>query len=81
MIAIETRYLGPTNTKPSRIVAETCNGQRLIMSVSAAEDGTDGSVESASRHVAQSLADSMGWGKLGDCGATKSGYVFCFPNK
>lgn len=78
MIAIETRYVGPTNTKPSRIVATTANGQRMMMSMSAAEDGTDGSAESAHRAVAQALADKMQWPGQLICGGTKTGYVFVF---
>ena len=79
MVAIETRYLGPTNHLPSRIVAETCNGQRIIKSFSSCEDAaTDGNTESAHRVAAQFLADKMEWsGKL-YCGGTKRGYVFVF---
>ena len=32
MIAIQTKYLGATNTKPSRIKAFTCNGHSCIIS-------------------------------------------------
>jgi hypothetical protein len=30
MIAIQTRYLPATRTRPSRIVATTCHGARLV---------------------------------------------------
>ena len=83
MIAIETKYLPATNFKPSRICASTANGQRLVMSNNTAQDASNdtGSGELAARYVAQALADKMGWGLLRDCGATKSGFVFCFPSK
>lgn len=86
MVAIETRFLPCTNTKPTRIVAETCNGQRLVMSASKAEDlsesggrGRDsGTGEKAQAAVAQALADKMGWpGKLVG-GGTKRGMCFVF---
>ena len=40
MQAIETRILPVTNTKPTRIVAETASGIRLVMSKNSAEDAT-----------------------------------------
>ena len=83
MIAIEVKYVGPTNFKPSRLVASTCNGQRLVMSMSAAEDaaGNTGDDAKVARVVAQALADKMQWGQLRDGGGTKAGYVFCFADK
>lgn len=83
MIAIEVKYVGPTNTKPSRLVASTCNGHKLVMSNNQAEDesGDGGSGEKAARYVAQALADREGLGQLRDGGGTKAGYVFCFPDK
>lgn len=85
MIAIETRYIPATNTKPSRIKAYTSNpGQHVTMSVSAAEEESKRSAgdEDCHRIVAQALADKMQWGPLSkDCGGTKRGYAFVFPNK
>lgn len=83
MIAIETRFIPATNTKPYRIVAETCNGHRLVMSQSAADNASQdtGNGEASQRYVAQALADKMQWGKLRDSGGTKRGMVFCFPDK
>ena len=83
MIAIETRYIPCSNTRPTRIVAETANGQRLVMSSSAAEDasGNKGGFsgnEFAHRVVAQALADKMNWPGTLHCGGTKRGYVFVF---
>lgn len=86
MIAIETRYIPCTNFRPTRIVAETANGQRLVMSASAAEDATGNKGgfsgnEYAQRHVAQKLADKMGWPGYLHCGGTKRGYVFVFDER
>lgn len=82
MIAIETRYIPCTNTKPSRIKAYTSNpGQYVMMSVSAAEHQSPGKGnhdEDTHRVVAQALADKMNWpGKL-IAGGTKRGYAFVF---
>ena len=77
MIAIETKYLGPTNYRPSRIKAYTCNGQTLTMSYSTA-DAANKSTEEAHRVVAEALRDKAGWtGKLIG-GGTCKGYVFVF---
>ena len=86
MIAIETHYIPASNTRPTRICATTVNGHRLIKSSSLAETmavdaGLPDNSENAQRMVAQALADLAGWGPLGDCGGTKAGMVFCFPEK
>ncbi len=38
MVAIETRYLGTTNYRPSRIVASTRNGQRVVINYNSADN-------------------------------------------
>jgi len=81
MIAIETKFVPATYTKPTRIVATAANGQRLAMSKSAAEHTAKGDHDDdVHRVVAQALADKMQW--RGDlvCGGTKAGYVFVFIN-
>lgn len=82
-VAIEVKRIPASNTKPTRLVAFTANGQRLVMSYSRADDAVNdtGSGEKAARYVAQCLADKMGWGPLGHGGGTKAGHVFCFPDK
>lgn len=75
LVAIETRYLGPTNHKPSRIVAETCNGHRLV----APYDSVRGDGYDAHRRAAMMLADKLEWRRPGlfwHGGGTKAGYVF-----
>jgi hypothetical protein len=74
LVVIETRYLGPTNHKPSRIVAETCNGHRLV--VPYYYEGICGAYD-AHRRAAMMLADKMKWaGTVWHGGGTKAGYVF-----
>ena len=83
MIAIECHYIAPTNYRPMRITAQTCNGHKLTISSSTASTATDdtGRPEVECRYVAQALADKMKWGPLGDGGGTKRGYVFCFRDR
>jgi hypothetical protein len=76
MIAIETRYAGPTATKPGRIIATTANGQRHVISY---PHGLD--QEQAHYRAAWQLAIDAGW--LNDSTAlisagTKRGYAFVF---
>lgn len=81
-IAIETKYIGPTNTRPSRIVATTANGQRVVMTYNTACDSSGNKdTEAAHRYVAEILQAKAGWpGKL-IAGGTKAGYVFVFADK
>lgn len=83
MVTIEVKTIPTSNTKPRRLCAYTVNGQRLVMSYSAADNASNdsGNGEKAARHVAQCLSDKMGWGPLGQGGGTKAGWVFCFPDK
>ena len=77
--AIETRILSVTNHKPTRIVAETASGIRLVMSKNSAEDATqDQHADMVHRVVAQRLADQLNWTGKMVCGSTKRGYVFVF---
>lgn len=88
MIAIETRYAGPTNRKPGRIIATTANDQRLIVSWERAQRGANESgfdcrdtQEAPHRFVATELANEFGWlndGMQLAAGSTKRGYVFVF---
>ena len=73
-IAIETKYYGPTNTRGSKIIATTANGQRLSMPYD----------HSGNEHerAAHALATKMGWLEDGKFrlvgGSTKSGMAFVF---
>lgn len=73
--AIETKYLGPTNTKGTRIKA-TCNAKSIIIS-------WDYSLDPEENHLkaAQALLNDLGWDKecnlvSGSIKSNKKGYVF-----
>lgn len=75
MKAIETRYLGPTNTRGSRITATEPDGKRLTISYPHELSG-----EAVHRKAAEALRDKLGWkGELVG-GATKHGYCFVFTS-
>ena len=57
MIAIETYYLPPTQTKPKRVVARAPGGQRVLRSAWTLPDDN----EAAQRAVAEHLATRYGW--------------------
>ena len=74
--AIRTRYLGHTNTLPSRIVASTDTGHRETLSTS----GFD-SNEEAHFATAQFLADKLGWGKFQGAGVYEGDYYWVLAHK
>jgi hypothetical protein len=73
MKAIETRYVGPTNTKGSRIIASDSDGNRVSISYPHELSG-----EACHRAAADRLCEKMGWTGRRAGGATKRGYVFVF---
>lgn len=73
MIAIETKYLGPTNFRGSRIKAYTVNGQSLTVSYDNALNSDE-----MHRSAAEALRDENGWTGELIAGSTKTGYVFVF---
>ena len=72
MQAIETKYLGPTNNRGSRITA-TCNENKITIPYPYELSGM--AVHEAAAHA---LCDKMGWKPSYVGGATKTGYVFVF---
>lgn len=73
MKAIETRYVGATNTRGSRIIAKDLDGNRVSIPYPHELSGED-----VHRKAAIALCDKMHWdGKLAG-GATKRGYCFVF---
>lgn len=70
--AIATRFLGPTNTKPSRIKAKAWGGSIII------PYPYDLGLEAAHRVAAEALMKKMGWtGTYAQGGgASGEGYVF-----
>lgn len=75
MIAIETRYIGPTNYRGSRYVATTANGHRLCRS---ADDALNSNENHA--RLARELADSMQWKGALIGGGTKTGMAWVFAD-
>lgn len=75
MIAIETKFVGPTDFKGARIIATTCNGQRLVEPYNYGLSGS-----APHRVVAERLATKMGWKGTLIGGGTKTGYVFVFAD-
>jgi len=72
-IAIETRYIGPTNTRGSRYKAFTESGRSVTIH---AADSL--SAQENHRAAARALCDKMGWdGELLEGGSTR-GYVYVF---
>jgi hypothetical protein len=73
MIAIQTKYIGPSNTRGARIVASTSNGHRLSVPYDHAGE--------PHRKAAIALARKMSWtGTLAE-GGTKQGQVFVFVDE
>jgi hypothetical protein len=77
MIAIETKYLSPTNTRGSKIKAFTCNGHSAIVGYDHALSNEALHFEAVKALVSKYKLD---WDISGMVyGGTKNGYVFCFP--
>ena len=81
MIAIQTKYLGPTNTKGSRIKAFTCNGHSCTIDYDYAL-----SDEKLHFKAVKALVSKNPTGRCLDWniskmtyGGVKGGYVFTFP--
>lgn len=75
MIAITTKYLGPTDTKGSRIVA-SANGHRLVV-------GFNHASSNAHAEAAVALVRKMGWEWGATAlieGYTDTGRVYVFDN-
>ena len=73
MKAITTKYLGPTDTKPSRIKAFDEAGNQVTVSLSSLDYNHDYDAHST---VALMLVNKMGWGPVKlHTGGVKGGYV------
>lgn len=73
MKAIETRYVGPTNTRGARIIASDSDGNRITIGYPHELNSED-----AHRAAAEKLRESMQWKGELVSGSTKRGYVFVF---
>lgn len=78
MIAIQTKYLGATNHRPSRIKAFTCNGHSCTISYDHVLSDEKLHFEAVKALVAKCNLD---WNisKM-NYGGIKGGYVFTFPS-
>lgn len=83
MVAIQTKYIGPSNVKGSRVKAFTCNGVSKTISYDQGLDSRD-----AHFKAAMALADKCGWTretwfkKFMLCeGGVKDGYVWVLVEK
>lgn len=75
MQAIVTKYLGATNTKPSRIKATASAGSVTI------SYSYDHDTEGCHRQAAQALCDKFGWkGSFVTGGLPNGDYVHVFTN-
>jgi len=73
MIAILTRYLGPTDHRSSRVVVTSGNGHRLVVPW---DDGLD--ADENHRAAAFKLCQKMGWAGDLASGGLKNGAAHCF---
>lgn len=69
-VAIQTRFMGPTNRLGARIVATTANGHRLVRPYSHAHAAKSHAI------VVAELARMMGWEGDIVAAGTGDGYVF-----
>lgn len=78
MKAISTHYVGPTNSRGARIIADDGDGNRVTVSYPYELSGA-----AVHAKAALALVRKMGWAKLGNkliSGGTKQGYVFVFAD-
>lgn len=87
---VETRYLGPTNTKPSRVVAKHVSvGTRVVVSWDHALDVADNHAAAARACIEKGAAEARKLGLEADpkrdygrpwCASVEGGgYLFAFP--
>lgn len=69
--AITTKYIGPTNTRGSRVKATSASGDTLTL---AWDDAVGG--DANHRYAAGELATKLQWAGTWHCGATEAGYCF-----
>ena len=73
MKAIQTKYIGPTNFKGSRIIAFDCDGNKVTISYP-----YELSVDDVHRKAADALCAKMNWKGNLVGGWIKNGMVFVF---
>jgi hypothetical protein len=75
MKAIQTKYIGPTNFRGSRIKASDGDKNSITISYPHELSGED-----VHRKAAEALRDKMGWTGNLTGGGLKNGYVFVFTD-
>lgn len=73
MKAIRTKYVGPTNTKGARIIADDGDGNKITISYPYEKSG-----EACHRKAAEALCAKMGWQGYLHSGCYKNNYYFVF---
>ena len=77
MIAIQTKFIAPTNTKGARIKAYTSSGFSATISYPYASGSELSHFEAVKAMIKKHQLD---WNLSGmTYGGTENGYVFCFP--
>lgn len=71
MQAIKTRFTSPTATRPARIIATGCPGQRLVLPYDHKHNLAQNHL-----HAAQALATRLGWPGRWVQGETPEGYTW-----
>lgn len=82
MQAIQTKRLGWTNSRPSRVKAESSSGHKITLSWDECQDGNR-SDEEAHGYAASVLVQKLGWFTATNYligGGFKDGYVFVFSD-
>jgi len=77
MQTISTKYIGPTNTRGSHIVAKTSEGKSKTISYDYELDAIDSHLK-AVKALKKSLG--RGWSKQMTCGGTKTGLCCVFSS-
>jgi hypothetical protein len=72
MQCIQTKFLGPTNHRGSRIVATATHGSKITRAYDYALD-----VENNHKAVANALCLQLDWPTIKAGGATMQGFVWC----
>jgi len=72
--AITSKYIGPTNTKGSRISATDGMGNRIIISKDTSLNTDDAHIKAIN-----TLTDKMGWPRCDRFGGTKTGIIGLLP--
>ena len=80
MVTIETRWIGPTNTKGSRIIAQRCDWKRGDPRAIVSADHAL-SHEAAHDEAARKLCQDLGWTGEFVRGSRAGGYVYVWESE